>query len=226
MGFTAYPPFRGEEDLLSLKFESSPWSIERFQVIINNEVSGEVMVCILVAGEVPLRMCHGAVGSREWGRAIVCLCVQQKRSTGTFVPAFWLRRSWCSQQHVIQVTFQPGTRSTAARSFKGASLIREWSTFTVTSGDLLLQNIKGKCKKRLWGWAGAAHEYGLFSIYQENIFCFPLISSFAISSNLQPFKNVREVRIRARCKKIHELIGISQWGIWSGEMQDHQFKVL
>lgn len=50
MEFIAYTPVRGEENLLSLKFESSPWSIESFQVVINNKVSGEVMVCILVAG--------------------------------------------------------------------------------------------------------------------------------------------------------------------------------
>lgn len=163
------------------------------------------MVCILVAGEVPLRICHGAVCSQEWDRSWeLLLCVQQKWSTGTFVPAFWLRCSWCSQQHVIQVTFQPGTMSTAARSFKGASLKREWSTFRVTSGYLLVQNIKAKCTKRLWGWASAAHEYRGVFVYQENIFCFTLISSFTISFDLQPFKNVKEVRIFTRCKKIQE----------------------
>lgn len=77
---------------------------------------------------VQLRISPSAVRSKERDSATLCLCIQQKRSTRIFVCSCWFGRSWCSQQHMIQVTFQTGMISTAASSFKGALLIRDWST--------------------------------------------------------------------------------------------------
>lgn len=235
MGYTAYAPVRGEENLWSLKFESRPWNMESFQVMINNEVCGEVVVCILVAGWVQGRICHGALCSQEWESTIVCLCVQQKWSTGTFVSSFWLRCSWCSQQHLIPVTFQTGMISTAVSSFKGASLIRRVIP-SQSPAYLLEQNRKGLWggkKKLLWGLSSVAHEHFSLLIEKKHLSMLPFIvsrqyqfSNFLISTSSLS-KMWKSFAFSQDAKKIHELVGIRRWYTWSGTIKkDHQFKLL
>lgn len=83
MGFIAYPPVRGESAIAQV------WKLTlSFQALINNQVSGVVVVCFgcrLGSAEDCVTVPRAPKSGSAPQCACVCVCVQQKWSTGAFV---------------------------------------------------------------------------------------------------------------------------------------------